>query len=177
MGRPPIGKTAMTGAERVARYRAKAAATRAPAKPAPKPEPAPDITSTPKPAPDITIEMLSLSDRAKAEKYRRRLDREYAWKLEQMVRPEVVRRTEELRQHLYKCEAEAKALEDLWTERLAAHKGIMDRALFRQILARLHPDAGGKAHVFDAFKQLESKLIPGKDMLADRAAAKRKGGK
>jgi hypothetical protein len=128
---------------------------------------------------EITIEMLSMSDRKKAEKFRRKLERDFAWKLDQRVLPEVQRRTEDLRQYLWKEEAKAKELQELWSRRLngsgvAGAKGLIDRRLFRRILARLHPDSGGTADVFNAFKALEDYLLPSKDVLEERTKRKRK---
>jgi hypothetical protein len=140
------------------------------------------LTAAAKPGsaePEITIDMLSMSDRKKAEKYRQRLNRDFEWKLEQRWRPEMLRRTEELRQHLQQRTKEVDELEKLWMDRLntkggPGNKGVMERAMYRQVLARLHPDAGGKAALFDAFKQLEDRLIPAKDVLDERAKRKRK---
>jgi transposase len=42
---------------------------------------------------------------------------------------------------------------------IASRKGLMDRRTYVRILARLHPDTGGAADLFDIFKQLETLLL------------------
>jgi hypothetical protein len=123
--------------------------------------------------------MLSMSERKKAEKYRQRLQREFAWALEDRVQPEVRRRTEELRQHLKEKTAETEKEKKLWQDRLhtsggPGNRGVMSHWLFRQILGRLHPDAGGDNNLFIAFNAMKARLTPGKDVLAEQEKLRRK---
>jgi hypothetical protein len=54
-----------------------------------------------------------------------------------------------------------------YQQAMRKRKGCMDRTLFRQILARLHPDAGGSADLFEAFRQLEKVLLDEKQSPTD----------
>jgi len=63
---------------------------------------------------------------------------------------------------------------DYYNERLAYYEevirsrtGLMPRSVFRIILARLHPDIGGNAEVFDLFKKLERIVVADAEMPAD----------
>lgn len=87
-----------------------------------------------------------------------------------------------VRQYLRKLDAEfdqrvterhQKLLENIWprlkqseehAERIiASRKGLMERRTYIRILARLHPDTGGDAELFDLFKQLETVLLNEKE--------------
>lgn len=81
--------------------------------------------------------------------HKRKLDQEF----EQRVLAESRRRMESISLPHYLTEM--KRIESL----IVSRKGVMKRRLYRQILARLHPDVGGDGAVFDEFKRLEKVLV------------------
>jgi len=46
---------------------------------------------------------------------------------------------------------------------IKARKGVFDQKTYRRMLARLHPDAGSDADLFDAFKKAEKVLLSEKE--------------
>jgi ParB family transcriptional regulator, chromosome partitioning protein len=95
---------------------------------------------------------LSMSATQKLDAYKRRLDREYAWRMKEEAQALAQEQIRKWLDYWKEQEAEYDAV-------IKARRGVMDRAFFRRILARLHPDAGGQADLFDAFKKMEKLLL------------------
>jgi len=159
MGRPPIGKTAMTGAERVRRYRLKHSADKPVAKPATKPIAATyeaeiaslkaenanlkerlhatlDAKTT---AQAAALTLLSRTQQEKLEAFKRaytkQQDREYKNRVQHEVTERVVRWHAE-----YWTPTHQKYLDDaeaIYNRR----KGIWESAIYKLIWSCLHPDS------------------------------------
>lgn len=112
-------------------------------------------------APPVDAATLPMSAKEKLDlaikQATRKLEREFA----QRVRDEVKRGIEQSVLPAY--EAEYRKYQD-WIEH---RKGCMSRKVYVKILARLHPDTGGDADLFDTFKKLEKVLLDEKQSPTD----------
>jgi len=113
----------------------------------------PDLVKPVKPAePVIDPATLSMTAQQRLEAairaHTRKLDAEFAWR----VQADIKRLIDEMVLPQYNEE------HDHHREIIKSHKGVFDNATYRQILARLHPDTGGTAELFDLFKKLERVL-------------------
>jgi hypothetical protein len=187
MGRPPIGKVAMTEAEKKRRQRAGLAGKRV------QPDGKPTVV---KADPQIFQERdrriaalvkerdalvkerdhlkqqaerrqadeqidpatLSMSAQQKLEAFKRKLTKEKDWEVKQRVEAEVKVHIDEWLPRMKERIDHAEAI-------INRHKGLIPRATYRQILSCLHPDSRNStsdeklARAFNAFEQLERVLV------------------
>jgi hypothetical protein len=153
MGRPPIGKAAMTSAERVRRHRAKHGT----GKPVTKPVTKQNI-ETPK-----GIGPLSMSAQEKLDAAVRQEKKRLASEFERRVQDEINKRVDEMvLPHWKEQIKQAKTLYD-------RRKALMDKETFNTIRRALHPDSRNAisdkklGEAFDAFMRLEKYLLNEKD--------------
>jgi hypothetical protein len=178
MGRPPIGKVAMTGAERTRLYRLKRGIAKPVTKPVTKPKDAAAmigalqkqlaaakarIAELEAGKAAIDPATFSMSAQKRMEAWQRQRMAAMMQSFQQIVRDEVHRRIDEIIlpdwRHKIK---EAKLIYE-------RRKGIMDKATFKLIWSALHPDSRKSisdkklAEAFDAFSAMEKYLLNEKD--------------
>jgi hypothetical protein len=184
MGRPPIGKVAMTGAERVRRYRAKHGVAKPVTKPVTKQVgtaaaaglQAENATLKARIAeleaargkePLIDASTLPMSAQEKLETAKRQQMKRLGAEFEQLVANEVRRRIDEMVLPHWKEQIEqAKTLYE-------RRRGAMDKETFNAIRRVLHPDSRKAisdkklGEAFDTFMRLEKYLLNEKDSPTD----------
>jgi hypothetical protein len=170
MGRPPIGKTAMTGAERVQRYRLRHASDT----PATKPTKADDIKdreiaslqariaeleAVRSSAPELSASSLPTTARDKLEaalrQHKRKLNAEFELRVQQEVRK---RLDDEILPRYSRRYAE-------YEKGINSHRGYIARDEYITIWRCLHPDSRNSAtdemlaRAFDIFSDLKRVLV------------------
>jgi len=96
---------------------------------------------------------MSMTERQKCEAFKRQCQRKLEREFEQRVLDECRKRVDEMMLPAY--EKTFVGLEQM----IKGREGCMSRRTYIQILARLHPDKGGDAGLFDTFKNLEVALV------------------
>jgi hypothetical protein len=156
MGRPPIGKIAMTATERSHRYRQKLRS-----EPATKPATKPHEVEQP------SLPPLSMTAQQKLEAWQRQYQKDLARQFERCVLNEVKRRVDEM--ILPHWKEKITQAEKLYVHR----RGAMDKATFNKIRRALHPDSRNSisdnmlGDAFDTFMSLEKFLLDEKDSPTD----------
>jgi hypothetical protein len=153
MGRPPIGKTAMTDAERQRRHRAQQAVTKPVTKPA-QPDPATAVLK----ARIAELDPASLSATAQKKletairQHKRQLDAQFSQAVNDRVKEVLDNWLPDYEQKLREAERV-----------INTYEGLISRADFRKIWACLHPDRGASqtmlAEAFDIFSKHEQVLV------------------
>ncbi|QIG93847.1 MULTISPECIES: hypothetical protein [Bradyrhizobium] len=82
----------------------------------------------------------------------------------------VTERYQQLLENIWPRLKEREALAD---RVIVSRKGLMDRRTYVKILARLHPDMGGNAELFDMFKRLETLLLNEQECPTERVGLPR----
>jgi hypothetical protein len=161
MGRPPIGKIAMTAAERVAKHRASKAVT----KPVTKPSAADNAALV---AARARISELEAElAKAKAPSTHGKLSKAQHNMNEQKFHDAVNARVREFLAETILPNWRKE--QDEFKKLMNARKGVMDKATFNAIRRALHPDSRNSisdkmlGEAFDKFMTLEKRLLTEKD--------------